>query len=105
MSDYDPFNLEAQDQVAIDRKDDAKLAEDQEIEDFRWLMSGPRGRRIVWNLLEKTGVFRSTFVPGDPHAGAFAEGQRNIGCFLMDQIHRHCTDQYVQMLKERNTDV
>ncbi len=102
MSDYDPFDTTAQDQVAADRKDDAQLSEGMEVADFKWMMAGPRGRRIVWRLLEKARVFSPTFVPGAPDVSAFNEGQRNIGCYLMDLIHRECTDQYVQMLKEHN---
>jgi hypothetical protein len=72
------------------------------IEDFKWLMSSPRGRRLMKWLLELTGVYRTSF-NNSGSITAFNEGQRNIGLALMAQLNDHCLDRYVEMLNEQRT--
>ena len=71
----------------------------EQADDLRWLLSGPRGRRIAWRWLESAGVFRTSF-SADALAMAFAEGQRNAGLRLMDQVLAVRPDAYTQMVKE-----
>ena len=54
----------------------------------------------MWRLLERTGVFRTSFTGNSETF--FREGQRNVGLMLMAQIHEVCPDQYALMLKEQN---
>lgn len=72
--------------------------------DFRWLMSSERGRRIVYRLLSKAGVYRSSIgrglIPDIPLDMAYAEGQRSIGLSVMKMIELHCPERYSQMMKE-----
>ena len=81
-----------------------RLAKDQEnarktaIEDIRWMMSSPRGRRIVWWLLAEAGVYRSSY-PCDANM-AFREGGRNLGLQLQAKVTDHCPDSYITMLNE-----
>ncbi len=86
--------------------DAQNLAQRQKIEnaiktatdDIKWLMSSPRGRRIIWWLLDIAGVHR-TSAPCD--AGmAFREGGRNIGLQVHARVIEHCPDAYIQMLQE-----
>lgn len=67
------------------------------------LMKRPDGRRFVWSMLERCGIFRTSFRPSqpDPYLTAFHEGERNVGLQLMSDIHRLCMADYVLMLKER----
>jgi hypothetical protein len=77
------------------REDSRKTA----IDDIKWLMSSPRGRRIVSWLLDIAGVHRSSY-PCD--AGmAFREGGRNIGLQLQDRVKEHTLDMYIAMLNEQ----
>ena len=71
----------------------------EQADDLRWLLSGPRGRRIAWRWLESAGVFRTSFNT-DALTMAFAEGQRNAGLRLMDQVLAVRPDAYTQMVKE-----
>lgn len=68
------------------------------IDDIRWLMSSPRGRRLVWWLLQIAGVHRTSY-PCDANM-AFREGGRNIGLQLQARVIDHCPDAYIQMLQE-----
>lgn len=57
----------------------------QEVGDLKWLMANVQGRRIVWRLLDRAGVYRSSF----NHSGslmAFAEGRRDMGLFLLAEV-------------------
>jgi len=63
-----------------------RQAERDEQDDLRELMSLPSFQRFARRILEKSGVFRSSFVGGDPHATAFNEGQRNPGLWLIAQL-------------------
>jgi len=100
MSNFDPLDLRGQERAKEQSDERNKLAIDQEKDDFKWLMGSKRGRRIVWRLLERTGVFRTSFTGNSETF--FREGQRNVGLMLMAQIHEVCPDQYALMLKEQN---
>lgn len=50
------------------------------------LLATPDGRNWVWALLEESHIFQPSFVPGDPHATAYRDGERNGGLRLMAQI-------------------
>lgn len=86
----------------MDTDDQADLEEEkarrQEVEDLKWLMSDKRGRRVMWRLLETAGVYRSSFTGNSETF--FREGQRNVGLKLLAEIHEHCPDAFVMMLKE-----
>lgn len=54
-------------------------------EDFEWLMSSERGRRIVRLLLAEAGVWRSSF-SRDALQMAFSEGMRQQGLNLLSRV-------------------
>lgn len=79
-----------------------ELAKRTEAEDIKWMMSSPRGRRIVWRLLDACGVNRTSFNVS-ASAMAFSEGRRDIGLQLLAKVQEHCIDRYVEMLSEHKT--
>lgn len=99
MSNYDPLDLRGQERAKEQSDEVRKLSIDQEKMDMQWLMGSKRGRRIMWRLLERTGVYRSSFTGNSETF--FREGQRNVGLMLMAQVHEVCPDQYAVMLKEQ----
>jgi hypothetical protein len=96
---HDPFDLRAQERALKDHDDKARNARQVEQEDVKWLMSSKRGRRIVWRLLEQTGIFRSSFTGNSETF--FREGMRNVGLMLMAQINATCPEQYTLMVQEQ----
>ena len=70
---------------------------------FKRLMASKAGRDLMWALLERCGVFRTSFSASrpDPLVTAFLEGERNIGLEYLHRIHRLCPDHYLAMLKDR----
>lgn len=95
---HDPLDLKGQEKKATESERERKHALDVAAGDFKWLMSDKRGRRIVWKLLESTGVFRSSFTGNSETF--FREGARNVGLMLMSDINTHAPDAYVLMLEE-----
>lgn len=99
MTSFDPLDLRGQEKALAEQGERNKLALQTEQEDFKWLMGNKRGRRIVWRLLERTGVYRSSFTGNSETF--FREGARNVGLMLLDQIHTITPDQFAVMLKEQ----
>lgn len=101
MSEYDPTDLAA----SADHLEAQKAAQDQEqryeIEDLKRLMNIKWGRRIMWRLLAKSGVYRLSYERGDALATAFNEGQRNQGLRLMALLLEHASSDYALMVQER----
>lgn len=82
MSEYDPLEAE---QTQAAQADKAKRRAREEAEDFRWLVGNKRGRRIVWRMLERAGVFRTSFET-NAMATAFNEGRRDFGLYLLTSV-------------------
>jgi hypothetical protein len=91
---------DAGDPVHVERRrKSAKTTRLQRNEDLRWLMGDARGRRFVWNLLAKAGVFRSS-MGASAELTAFNEGRRDLGLVLLADLMRLCPDQYGRMQAE-----
>ena len=101
MSNYDPLDQDAQDKARKDRATRDKLTDLSGTEDVKWLMGSKRGRRFLWRVLERAGVYRLSFNTNSMTM-AFAEGARNEGLRLLATIHSACPDLYTTMLKEAN---
>jgi hypothetical protein len=101
VSNYDPLDIEAQDKARKDRTTRDKLTDQAEVEDVKWLMGSKRGRRILWRLLERAGVYRISFNTNSMTM-AFAEGARNEGLRMLALINSACPDLYPTMHKEAN---
>lgn len=71
-------------------------------EDLERVMSEKWGRRFVYRELARTGLYRTSYVAGDPSGMAFNEGQRNVGLMLVADIHAACPEQYSRMLAEND---
>lgn len=65
------------------------------------LMSTATGRAWMLELLEACHIFTTSHSSSALNT-AFAEGERNIGLRLLNQIMDACPDDYVLMMKERN---
>ncbi|CAB4161432.1 hypothetical protein UFOVP728_49 [uncultured Caudovirales phage] len=88
------------DGIAEAQRRQAENASKTLIEDVRWLMSSPRGRRLVWWLLGKCGVNRTSF-NNSGSVMAFNEGQRNIGLLLQGEVIEASPEAYMTMLTEQ----
>lgn len=100
MATYtDPTDLKRLDREAEADEAGARERRRKELDDLRWLLSHPQGRRIASRLLEEAGVFRSSY----SHSGslmAFNEGKRHMGLFITGELMEASPDGYFKLLKE-----
>ena len=85
----DPFNVfesahaDPKIQAEID-KEEARLR--QEIDEaWSWLMADEKGQLLLWFILSRCGVFRSSFNT-QTTVMAFNEGRRSIGNFIVESL-------------------
>ena len=81
------------------RQKSAKTTRLQRNEDVRWLMGEQRGRRFVWYLLAKAGLFRSSLA-STAELTAFNEGRRDLGLAVLADLMRLCPEEYGRMQAE-----
>lgn len=72
-----------------------KLNDELEINDLKFLLSTDQGRRFLWKLLNKCGIFRVSFTGSSQTF--FLEGERNIGLYVLDLIMQADPDAYTKM--------
>ncbi len=99
METHDPLDLERIEQSAEERDLRAKLEAKVENDDFMWLMSSKRGRRIVWRTLERAGIYRTSF-DSDAMLMSLNEGRKQEGLRLTGQIFELCPERYSEMAEE-----
>lgn len=103
MSNYDPLDTQAIERANTDKELRAKHSRDTEESDIKWLMSSRRGRRILWRVLDRAGVFRLSFNTNAMQM-SFNEGVRNEGLRMLALIHTHCPELYPVLIKENVND-
>lgn len=95
----DPTDLHTRDREAEADEAVAREKRRKELEDLRWMLAHPQGRRIVMRLLDEAGVYRSSF----NHSGsvmAFSEGRRHIGLFLTAELMEASTKGFMKVLED-----
>jgi len=76
----------------------AQRAEAKRQTAFTAVMATAEGRRWIWWLLERCGVFRTSFT-GD-ETTYFNEGTRNVGLMVIADINALCPEQFPTMMTE-----
>jgi hypothetical protein len=102
MENLDPIDIVGQELRQAEMAQDRRTERNGQIEDFKWLMSDKRGRRFVWRLLEKSGIYRNPFTGNSQTF--FNCGQMNMGQWLMAEIHEVCPELYMLMVTEAADD-
>lgn len=98
-TNLDPTDLHRHERDAEADEAVARENRRRELDDLRWLLGHPQGRRVAARLLEEAGVFRTSF----NHSGsvmAFNEGRRHIGLFITSELMEASADGYLKILKE-----
>lgn len=80
-------------------KTDKELEDETFENDIAWLMDDPRGRRVVWDLLDKCGVFATSFTTNGSMV-MFKEGRRDVGLRLMHDIEAYAPETFMKMWNE-----
>lgn len=98
--DHDPSDIAGQERTAARSAEEERLQREREQNDLRYVMSNKQGRRFMWRLLSRAGVYQSSFNV-DPHVTAFNEGSRNAGLQQLNEIMETCPERYTEMLAEQ----
>jgi hypothetical protein len=69
----------------------------QDEQDVRAILATREGARFFARLLDICGAHRLSYAPGDTHATAFNEGQRNVGNMALSELAK--IDGYADRLK------
>lgn len=74
-----------------------KSLREQELNDLRWVLSQPQGRRHVWRLLEFCGVFKNSFTGNS--TTFYNEGMRNVGTKQLADIMEANPQAFIDMMQ------
>lgn len=95
----DPTDIKGQTAEQIETEAKKHARRETEKDDIKQVMASRQGRRLMWRLISLAGVYRSTWSP--VHAEmARAEGRREFGVLLIDEVHAACPEQYEVMKRE-----
>lgn len=95
----DPTDTTSQEREANLEEVKAREIRRLELGDLKWLMANVQGRRIVGRLLDRAGVYRSSF----NHSGsvmAHNEGRRDMGLFLLAEVSEASPGGLLKLISE-----
>ena len=92
-------NASDEEQVACAAKK-VKRNEEVELEDTKFILGTPQGRRFVWRYLGLCGVYKLSYSGEATHETAFKEGARLVGTTLLNDINSARPEAYFQMIEE-----
>jgi hypothetical protein len=92
----DAANKKQVEKAASDEKSAAAIAKG----DIQWVMSDPRGRRVVGELIDRCKIFESAFSPNGSITN-FKLGEQNTGLWLFARIDAACPELYLAMRREK----
>lgn len=77
----------------------AALAEAQSwARDLQAVMDTREGRRVLWEILEFTKPFASSFTGNS--TGFFLDGKKSVGLWLYQQLDAACFDKFLEARRE-----
>lgn len=85
-------------EIVKDKTSKRKSKRDQELEDFKLILSTHGGRSFIWRLLGKCGVYKNSFTGNS--TTFFNEGKRNIGLQLLDEVFEADPNAFTKMQNE-----
>lgn len=92
----DPNDLDGQRLADEELERVRKFLTEQNRDDVRTVMGTKAGRRFIWNLVDFSGVWRSSSGPMVEHY----EGRRSLGLYIWSQLQDVCPDLLMEMQRE-----
>jgi hypothetical protein len=71
---------------------------EQELNDVRFILSTPQGRRFVWRYLD--GLFRLSARSAEPYWTYFNEGERNVSLKMQADVVEASPEALLEMMTE-----
>lgn len=97
--EHNPTDLREQHEERAKQAEAGRLKRLEAIEDFKWLVEHPEGRRILWRLFEQANLFSTTFRANGKEQD-FREGARNLLLPWWADLMEIAPERYLQMVKE-----
>lgn len=98
-----PLDLASQEEQASAKRTLDTQQREQFEQDLKWFLAHKQGRRIMWRWISEVGVFQPVYRP-DAMEMSFAEGRRNVGLSLLNEILAVTPDSFTLMMKEAHDD-
>lgn len=70
---------------------------------LKYILSLPAGRKVLWDILAVTGLYRQPRVPGDPGGTEFNCGALNVGLIIWSECQESSPDHVALLMKEQGT--
>ena len=99
MNQHDPSDIAGHEKSQRERQKRQRSDAYMEDDDMKWLMGSRQGRRIMHRVLDRAGIFRTSFTGNSETF--FREGERNVGLILFNQIMVACPESFTQMMKDQ----
>jgi hypothetical protein len=101
MTLRDPTDIAGAEQAKRQEARKAKNLRLTELDDIKWLMGEKRGRRLMWRLFSRAGIYRSSFST-NAILMAGSEGERSVGLDFLADVHLVDPDAHNLMTKENS---
>jgi len=75
-----------------------KRKRDYELDDIKYILASPQGRRFFWKYLDFCGVFRTSFTGNSQTF--YLEGQRNVGLKMLADLNDADPMAYIKIMNE-----
>lgn len=95
----DPTDLKSQREAEQATTRENRIIAATRDNDLRIIMSQAFGRRFVYRILEDAATMRTSWNPNFGQM-AFAEGRKQVGYRLIEEIQRVCPEDYLTMMRE-----
>lgn len=96
---HDPLDIRGQEKDAEDESLQARELRRRELDDLKWLMGHAQGRRFVWRLLDRAGIYRTSFNTSGS-VMALNEGRREMGLFVLAEVGEAAPEGFLKLLRE-----
>lgn len=87
-------------EAVSEAKAKAKVLQKEAKEEIIALMALPAFRRFIWEILEKTHIFSTSFTGNSETF--FKEGERNVGLRIFLRLQENDPEGYALMVKENS---
>lgn len=69
---------------------------------LKGILRTPAGRAWLYEMLNMCHIYHTSFIPGQPDASAFREGERNVGLKMAGEASAADPENYLLMVREGN---
>lgn len=100
MSEDNTLVKNAADESQVKKSKRVERSErDKELDDLRFVLSSPQGRRFMWRLLEKCNIFADVVTVDEAETNRFL-GSRRIGLYVLSEVNIAKPYRWIQMQQE-----